>query len=52
MTAEVLDGAAIQFTVIRSGGKIVDVVLEIWAIFVITAVAGSFASFFSSGDQE
>jgi ion channel len=37
---------------VSSGGKIVDVVLEIWAIFVITAVAGSFASFFSSGDQE
>jgi voltage-gated potassium channel len=37
---------------VTSGGKIVDVVLEIWAIFVITAVAGSFASFFSSGDQE
>jgi hypothetical protein len=37
---------------VSSGGKIVDVVLEIWAIFVITAVAGSFASCFSSGDQE
>jgi hypothetical protein len=32
-------------------GKVVDVVLEGWAIFVITAVAGSFASFFSSGDS-
>jgi hypothetical protein len=32
-------------------GKIVDVVLELWAIFVITAVAGSFATFFSSGDS-
>jgi formate hydrogenlyase subunit 4 len=32
-------------------GQIVDVVLEIWAIFVVTAVAGSFASFFSSGDS-
>ena len=32
-------------------GKIVDVVLEGWAIFVVTAVAGSFASFFSSGDS-
>lgn len=31
-------------------GKIVDVGLEAWAIFVITAVAGSFATFFSSGD--
>ena len=36
---------------ITSGGKIVDVALEFWAIFVVTAVAGSFASFFRSGDQ-
>jgi hypothetical protein len=32
-------------------GKVVDVALEAWAIFVVTAVAGSFASFFSSGDS-
>jgi len=32
-------------------GQIVDVVLELWAIFVVTAVAGAFASFFASGDQ-
>jgi len=32
-------------------GKIVDVGLEAWAVFVVTAVAGSFASFFSSGDS-
>jgi hypothetical protein len=25
--------------------KIVDVALEIWAIFVVTSIAGSFASF-------
>jgi hypothetical protein len=31
-------------------GKIVDVALEMWGIFVVTAVAGSFATFFSSGD--
>jgi hypothetical protein len=31
-------------------GKIIDVGLEAWAIFVVTAVAGSFATFFSSGD--
>ena len=33
-------------------GRIVDVVLEIWAIFVVTAVAGSFAAFFSSADPD
>jgi ABC-type multidrug transport system fused ATPase/permease subunit len=32
-------------------GKVVDVVMELWAIFVITAVAGSFATFFTSGDS-
>ena len=36
---------------LTSGGKIVDVGLEIWAIFVVTAVAGSFATFFGSGDS-
>jgi hypothetical protein len=36
---------------VTSAGKIIDVVLEFWAIFVITAVAGSFATFFSSGDS-
>jgi hypothetical protein len=35
---------------LTSVGKIVDVALEAWAIFVVTAVAGSFASFFRSGD--
>ena len=35
----------------RAAGKVVDVALEAWAIFVVTAVAGSFASFFSSGDS-
>ncbi len=36
---------------LTSAGKIVDVALEIWALFVVTAVAGSFATFFSSGDS-
>ena len=33
------------------GGKIVDIVLEGWAVFVITAIAGSFAAFFRTGDS-
>jgi hypothetical protein len=33
------------------GGRLVDIGLEAWSIFVVTAVAGSFASFFSSGDS-
>ena len=36
---------------LTAGGKIVDVALEAWAIFVVTAVAGSFGAFFSSGDS-
>jgi hypothetical protein len=35
---------------VTSAGRVVDVALEAWAIFVVTAVAGSFASFFRSGD--
>jgi hypothetical protein len=29
---------------------VLDVVLETWAVFVVTAVAGAFAAFFQSGD--
>ena len=36
---------------VTSDGKIVDVVLEVWAIFVITAVAGSFSAFFANSDR-
>lgn len=36
---------------VTSAGKIIDLVLEAWAMFVVTAVAGSFATFFSSGDS-
>jgi hypothetical protein len=36
---------------ITNSGQVVDVLLECWAIFVVTAVAGSFASFFSTGDS-
>ena len=33
-------------------GRIVDIGLEVWAVFVITVVAGSFTTFFSSGDSK
>jgi len=36
---------------LTNAGQIVDIVLECWAIFVVTAIAGSFASFFSTGDR-
>jgi len=35
---------------LTSAGKVVDIGLELWAIFVVTAVAGSFSTFFRSGD--
>jgi hypothetical protein len=34
-----------------TAGEVIDLGLEAWAVFVITAVAGSFASFFRSGDS-
>ena len=37
---------------VTTGGKVVDVALEGWGVFVITAVAGSFATFFGSGDSQ
>lgn len=35
---------------LTSIGKIIDIGLEMWAVFVITAVAGAFSSFFRGGD--
>ena len=32
-------------------GKFIDVGLEIWALFVVSAIAGSFAAFFLCGDS-
>lgn len=37
---------------LTTAGKIIDVGLEVWAVFVITAVGGSFATFFTSGDSD
>jgi len=36
---------------VTGAGKVLDVVLEAWAVFVVTAVAGSFAAFFQTGDS-
>jgi hypothetical protein len=35
---------------LTAAGRVVDVVLELWALFVVTAVAGSFAAFFGAAD--
>jgi hypothetical protein len=35
---------------LTAAGRLVDLFLEVWALFVVTAIAGSFAAFFGSGD--
>lgn len=50
-TVQILTVSSSLKNPVTHAGQIVDVVLEFWAIFVVTAVAGSFASFFSTGDQ-
>jgi len=37
---------------LTAAGKVIDVLLEAWAVFVVTAIAGSFAAFFNSGDGQ
>jgi hypothetical protein len=50
-TAQIVTVSSSFKNPVTHAGQIVDVVLETWGIFVVTAVAGSFASFFLSGDQ-
>ena len=51
VTVQILTVSSALKNPITSDGKILDVFLEVWAIFVITAVAGSFSAFFGSGDS-
>ena len=37
---------------LTAGGRIVDVGLEVWALVVVTGVAGAFAAFFMAADPE
>jgi hypothetical protein len=50
VTVQVLTVSSAFKNPLTADGKILDVFLEVWAIFVITAVAGSFSAFFGSGD--
>ena len=50
-TVQVLTVSSSFKNPVTHAGQIVDVILEFWAIFVVTAVAGSFSSFFASGDK-
>jgi len=49
-TVQILTVSSSLKNPVTSAGQVVDVVLEFWAIFVVTVVAGSFASFFLDGD--
>jgi hypothetical protein len=51
-TVQILTVSSSLKNPVTGAGHVVDVVLEFWAIFVVTTVAGSFASFFSSGDAQ
>jgi hypothetical protein len=50
-TVQVLSVSSSLKNPITPAARLVDVFLEAWAIFVITAVGGSFASFFQTGDS-
>jgi hypothetical protein len=49
-TVQILTVSSSMKNPLTAVGKAVDIALEIWAIAVITAVAGSFSTFFVSGD--
>jgi hypothetical protein len=49
-TVQVLTVSSSMKNPVTDIGKVIDVVLELWAIGVVTALAGSFSTFFSSGD--
>jgi hypothetical protein len=50
-TVQVLTVSSSIKNPLTGAGKVVDVILELWAIGVVTAIAGSFSSFFASGDS-
>jgi hypothetical protein len=50
-TVQILTVSSPLANPVTTAGRFLDVGLEIWAIFVVTAVAGSFASFFGSSDS-
>jgi hypothetical protein len=51
VTAQILTVSSSMKNPVTHAGQVVDVGLELWGVFVITAVAGSFASFFRAGDS-
>jgi hypothetical protein len=51
-TVQVLTVSSQMPNPVTTPGRIVDIVLELWAIVVVTSLAGSFATFFSSSDPD
>jgi hypothetical protein len=51
-TVQVLTVSSQLKNPVTTPGRVVDIFLELWAIIVVTSVAGSFATFFSSSDPE
>jgi hypothetical protein len=51
-TVQILTVSSSLKNPVTGAGQAVDVALELWAVFVVTAVAGSFAAFFRSGDAQ
>jgi hypothetical protein len=37
---------------LSTGGRVVDIFLEVWAVIVVAGSAGAIASFFQTGDSE
>jgi voltage-gated potassium channel len=50
-TAQIVTVSSSFKNPVTHAGQVVDVMLEFWGIFVVTAIASSFASFFPSGDR-
>jgi voltage-gated potassium channel len=50
-TVQLLTVSSSLMNPVTAAGKVLDVVLEAWAVLVVTAVAGSFATFFQAGDS-
>jgi ABC-type multidrug transport system fused ATPase/permease subunit len=50
-TVQVLTVSSSMKNPLTAAGKVTDVALELWALAIVTAVAGSFSSFFTSGDK-
>jgi glucose uptake protein GlcU len=49
-TVQILTISSSMTNPLTTGGRIVDVGLELWGVIVITAIGGSFAAFFRSAD--